>query len=60
MRNKLLVENKLERIESLLNNLSFSLNRNERDQAIKEVELLKEHIESILSIVRTEFQDERY
>jgi hypothetical protein len=60
MRNKILVETKLERIESLLNNLSFSLNRNERDQAIKEVELLKEHVEGILSIVRTEFQDERY
>lgn len=60
MRNKILVESKLERIESLLNNLSFSLNRNERDQAIKEVELLKEHVEGILSIIRTEFQDERY
>lgn len=60
MRNKILVETKLERIESLLNNLSFSLNRNERDQAIKEVELIKEHVEGILSIVRTEFQDERY
>lgn len=60
MRNKILVESKLERIESLLNNLSFSLNRNERDQAIEEVELLKEHVEGILSIIRTEFQDERY
>jgi len=60
MRNKILVESKLERIESLLNNLSFSLNRNERDQAIREVELLKEHVEGILSVVRTEFQDERY
>jgi hypothetical protein len=60
MRNKILVETKLERIESLLNNLSFSLNRNERDRAVEEVELLKEHGEGILSIIRTEFQDERY
>lgn len=60
MRNKILVEKKLERLDSLVSNIQFSLNRGERDSALKEAQLVRESIEDVLSLIRNEFQDERY
>ena len=58
MRNKVLVEKKLERLDSLVNNIQFSVNRNERDAALKELQVLREQLEA--SLVENESQDERY
>ncbi len=60
MRNKVLVEKKLERLDSLVNNIQFSVNRNERDAALKELQVLREQLEAIASLVENESQDERY
>jgi len=60
MRNKILVEKKLERLDSLVNNIQFSVNRNERDTALRELQVLREQLESITSLIENENQDERY
>ncbi len=60
MRNKILVEKKLERLDSLVNNIQFSVNRNERDAALRELQVLREQLESITSLIENENQDERY
>jgi hypothetical protein len=60
MRNKLLVEKKLERLDSLINNIQFSINRGERDTALKEVEVMRDQLEVITSLIQNEDQDQRY
>ena len=60
MRNKLLVEKKLERLDALVSNIQFSLNRGERDNALKEVEAMRNQLEVITSLVQNEEQDQRY
>jgi len=60
MRNKLLVEKKLERLESMISNIQFSINRGERDNALRETDSLRDQLEAVISLVQNEDQDERY
>lgn len=60
MRNKVLVEKKLERLESMISNIQFSINRGERDTALKETDSLRDQLEAVISLVQNEDQDERY
>jgi len=60
MRNKLLVEKKLEKLESMISNIQFSINRGERDSALRETDSLRDQLEAVIALVQNEDQDERY
>jgi hypothetical protein len=57
MRNKILVEKKLERVERYLKNISFNVNRNQRRDAQDTVKEALEKIEEIQTLLNTETQD---
>ena len=57
MRNKDLITTKLERIESELRKLNFSIGRNERKGAYASIDATKEHISNIKTLLNTETQD---
>lgn len=57
MRNKDLVLAKLEKIDSILRGLNFHIGRNERDQAYKELDRIKEVNSQIVTLLNTETQD---
>lgn len=57
MRNKTLIITKLERIESNIRNLNFSIGRGERDNSYKSIDTIKEHISNIKTLLNTETQD---
>jgi hypothetical protein len=57
MRNKTLITTKLERIESSIRNLNFSIGRGERKDSYKAIDDIKEHISNIKTLLNTETQD---
>lgn len=57
MRNKLLVERKLGRIERYLKNISFNINRNNRKEAQETIKEALEKLEDIQTLLNTETQD---
>ena len=57
MRNKNLITTKLERIESELRKLNFSIGRNEKREAYASIDVTKEHISNIKTLLNTETQD---
>jgi|SaaInl59LU_5_DNA_1037362.scaffolds.fasta_scaffold149324_1 hypothetical protein len=57
MRNKNLFENKIERLESIMKNIEYSFNRNERNEGIQEVAKAKQILEQLSTYLSTETQD---
>ena len=57
MRNKNLFENKIERLESIMKNIEYSFNRNERNEGIQEVTKAKQILEQLSTYLSTETQD---
>ena len=57
MRNKTLITTKLERIESNIRNLNFSIGRGNRGDSYKAIDGIKEHISNIKTLLNTETQD---
>jgi len=57
MRNKNLFENKIERLESIMKNIEYSFNRNERNEGIQEVTKAKQILEQLSTYLSTEIQD---
>ena len=57
MRNKDLVSNKLERIESKLKVLNFHIGTNNRDEAYTSLDTITNTINEIKTLLNTETQD---
>lgn len=57
MRNKLLVEKKIERIESLIKRVGFHVHREERNLAYPAIDAIIERIAEIKTLLSTETQD---
>ena len=57
MRNKDLVSNKLERIESKLKVLNFHIGTNNRDEAYTSLDTITSTINEIKTLLNTETQD---
>lgn len=57
MRNKNLFENKVERLESILKNIEYSFNRNQRNEGLEEVSKAKDILSQLTTYLRTENQD---
>lgn len=57
MRNKNLFENKIERLESILKNIEYSFNRNQRNEGLQEVSKAKDILSQLTTYLRTENQD---
>ena len=57
MRNKNLITNKLERIESKLKVLNFHIGTNNRDEAYTSLDDIVSRIEEIKTLLNTETQD---
>lgn len=57
MRNKVLVEKKLARMERYLKNISFNINRNEREEAQNTIKESLEKLSDIQTLLNTETQD---
>lgn len=57
MRNKTLVITKLERIENKLRNLNFSINTNNRGEALSSLTTIKDYLSQINTLLNTETQD---
>lgn len=57
MRNKNLFENKVERLESILKNIEYSFNRNQRNEGLQEVSKAKDILSQLTTYLRTENQD---
>lgn len=57
MRNKNLITNKLERIESKLKVLNFHIGTNNRDEAYSSLDDIVSRIEEIKTLLNTETQD---
>ena len=57
MRNKDLISNKLERIESKLKILNFHLGTNNRDEAYTSLDTITSTINEIKTLLNTETQD---
>lgn len=57
MRNKTLITTKIERIESTIRNLNFSIGRGNRGDSYKAIDDIKEHISNIKTLLNTETQD---
>ena len=57
MRNKTLITTKLERIESNIRNLNFSIGRADRSSSYNAIDNIKEHISNIKTLLNTETQD---
>ena len=57
MRNKNLFESKVERLESILKNIEYSFNRNQRNEGLEEVSKAKDILSQLTTYLRTENQD---
>lgn len=57
MRNKVLFENKLENLESLIKKVGYHIHRNERDVAYELIETLLEKLADMQTLLNTESQD---
>ena len=57
MRNKDLVLQKLEKIDSSLRGLNFHIGRNERSNSYKELDKIKDICSQIVTLLNTETQD---
>ena len=57
MRNKTLIINKLERIESNLKKMNYFIGRNERPDAYKSLDFITDEISNIKTLLNTETQD---
>lgn len=57
MRNRTLVERKLERVERYLKNISYNINRNQRKDAQDTIKEALEKIEEMRTLLNTETQD---
>jgi len=57
MRNKEVVEARLERLESEIKNMAYLVRINKRDEAYDKVEVLLEHISDIRTFLNGETQD---
>ena len=57
MRNKNLFVTKVERLESILKNIEYSFNRNERLEGIEEVRKANTILEQLNTYLNTEIQD---
>ena len=57
MRNKEVVETRLERLESEIKNMAYLVRINKRDEAYDKVEVLLEHISDIRTFLNGETQD---
>ena len=57
MRNKDLISNKLERIESKLKVLNFHIGTNNRDEAYTSLDTITSSINEIKTLLNTETQD---
>ena len=57
MRNKTLVQNKMDKVESLLKLIGYSINRGEYEKGYKTVEDVIEKLEEVRTLLNTETQD---
>jgi len=57
MRNKTLIQTKIERIESTLRNINYSIGRNERGDSYKALDKVTELLSQINTLLNTETQD---
>lgn len=57
MRNKNLFVAKIERLESILKNIEYSFNRNERMEGLTEVKKATTILEDLNTFLNTEIQD---
>lgn len=57
MRNKELIQNKLERLESLVKLVGYHTFRDEKEQAYKHIERCTDMIEDMRTLLNTEDQD---
>jgi hypothetical protein len=57
MRNKSLIQQKVEKVESLLKLIGYSIRRAEYDNAYSNVEVTIEKLEEIRTLLNTEVQD---
>lgn len=57
MRNKILILNKLEKIESNLKKMNFFIGRNERSNAYRSLDYVTEEVSNIKTLLNTETQD---
>lgn len=57
MRNKELIENKIQRIDSMVRLVGFHTHREEKQEAYKVLDDILEKIEEINTLLRTETQD---
>jgi len=57
MRNKNLFVAKVERLESILKNIEYSFNRNERMEGLEEVQKARTVLEQMNTYLNTEIQD---
>lgn len=57
MRNKNLIGNKILRVERYLKNISYNINRNERNEAQATIKETLEKLEEITTLLNTETQD---
>lgn len=57
MRNKTLVQTKIERIEATLRNINYSIGRNERSESYKALDKVTDLLSQINTLLNTETQD---
>ena len=57
MRNKTLIQTKIERIDSNLRKLNYSIGRNERGDSYKALDKVSELLSQIGTLLNTETQD---
>jgi len=57
MRNKVLIENRLERVESTLKSINYCISRGEQKEGLELVRVLLEKLEEIRTFLSTETQE---
>tara|TARA_R110000744_G_scaffold80835_1_gene158872 strand:+ start:2196 stop:2369 length:174 start_codon:yes stop_codon:yes gene_type:complete len=57
MRNKNLVQTKLERVENKLRSLNFAIGTNSREDAYKILDTIKNYLDDVNTLLNTETQD---
>ena len=57
MRNKTILEKKIDKVESIITTIEYHVARNEREPAYVEIDKLREVISTITTLLNTEEQD---
>lgn len=57
MRNKTILEKKIDKVESIITTIEYHVARNEREPAYVEIDKLREVVSTITTLLNTEEQD---